>query len=602
MQQQQQQSKHDEPLIPDTPITRRQALQRFALVTGGGVMAVNLLAACNDAPTTGTQKTAASIVPTPRNQTVIIDQADFTVYDSFNPFTPNGQQYNAGLYQVCEEFLFYFNMVTGEITPWLAKSWAYNKDYTQLTLNLNPSAKWNDGQPFTSKDILFTVNLLMKNSQLSGANSYIPFVKGITTPDAQTIVFALNASNPRFHYNFICGIVGGQDIVAEHIWSGKDPLTIKDNPPVRTGPYKLDRVIPAQKMYIWKKDPNYWNKDAFDPKPEYIVYRTGPTVDSEVEEFQRGQIDVPGNFDLPHATAIKNAGYKNIIIESQFRDPCPRGFLVNSDPSKGLLSDPRMHWAISYLVDRKTLALSTWLMPTVPAQYPWADYPGNDKWSNSEIAAKYQLTYDPKKAGALLDEMGAKAGSDGKRTYQGKPLQYEIITSQTPGNPEYLNGQKLATELNNIGIGATVRYYEGSAYSDKVSNGQFDIITGWICGNTFDPGQLYTDFEIRKYVPVGQLANNNQMRIHYQALSDLAVKIDNVDPGSSGAKALFDQTLEAFYQDLPEIPIYQTTYPTFYNTTYWTGWPTNENLYQVPSNWWGQFMFIIGKLQPTGQS
>lgn len=595
--------KNNAPLIPGDPITRRQAMQRFALVTGGGVMAINLLAACNDAPAANSQK-AASIIPTPRNQTLVIDQADFTVYDSFNPFTPNGQQYNAGLYQVCEEFLFYYDMVTGEITPWLAKSWDYNADHTQLTIHLDPNAKWNDGQPFTTKDILFTINLLMKNAQLNGASSYIPFVKNMSATDAQTVVFTLKDPNPRFHYNFICGIVNGQDFVAEHIWSGKDPMTMKDNPPVRTGPYKLDRVIPAQKMYVWKKDPNYWNKATLDPKPEYIVYRSGPTLDSEVEEFQRGQIDIPANLDLAHATAIKNGGYKNIVIENQFRDPCPRGVLINSDPSKGLLTDARMHWAISYLLDRKTLAATTWLMPTIPAQYPWADYPGNNKWSNSEIVAKYELTYDPKKAAALLDEMGAKVGAGGKRFYQGKPLQYEIMTPALAGAPEYLNGQKLATELNNVGIGATVRYYEGAAYNDKLSNGQFDIVSGWICGNTFDPGQLYTYFEIRKYGPIGQIVdtNDNQFRVHNQALSDLAVKIDNVDPNSAGAKALFDQALEAFYQYLPWIPLYQTTYPTFFNTTYWTGWPTNENLYNVPSNWWGQFMFIVGKLQPTGQS
>jgi peptide/nickel transport system substrate-binding protein len=591
-------------LIPlTTPITRRQAMQRLALVTGSGVMAVNLLAACNDAPPSTQQKQAASLTPTPRAQTLVINQAEFTTFDSANPFIPNGQQYNAGLYQVCEEFLFYFNMVTGEITPWLAKSWEYNSNHTQMTLKLNPKAKWNDGQPFTSKDILFTLNMLLKNPQLSGSSSYTPFVKDMSAPDAQTVVFNLKDPNPRFHYNFVAGIVNGQDFVAEHIWSGKDPMTMKDNPPVRTGPYKLDRVIPAQKMFIWKKNPDYWNKDEFDPKPEYVVYRTGPTLDSEVEEFKRGQIDVPANFDLNHANAIKSGGYQNIVIENVFRDPCPRGVLINCDPSKGLLSDPRMHWVISYLIDRKTLAASTWLMPTVPAQYPWADYPGNDKWSNKDIVAKYELTFDPKKAGALLDEMGAKAGSDGKRTYQGKPLQYEIITPAKPGTPEYLNGQKLADEMGKVGITTTLRYYDGAAYDDKVNNGQFDIISGWICGNTFDPGQLYTNFEIRKYVPIGQNAfsNQNQFRVKDKTLSDLAVKIDNIDPNDPKAKATFDQALEAYYKTLPWIPVYQTTYPSFFNTSYWTGWPTNDNLYNVPSNWWGQFMFVIGKLQPAGK-
>ena len=38
----------------------------------------------------------------------------------------------------------------------------------------------------------------------------------------------------------------------------------------------------------------------------------------------------------------------------------------------------------------------------------------------------------------------------------------------------------------------------------------------------------------------------------------------------------------------------------FYNTAYWTGWPSEEDPYTIPANWWGQFMFVIGRLQPSG--
>ena len=30
-------------------------------------------------------------------------------------------------------------------------------------------------------------------------------------------------------------------------------------------------------------------------------------------------------------------------------------------------------------------------------------------------------------------------------------------------------------------------------------------------------------------------------------------------------------------------------------------WPSNGDLYQVPNNWWGQFMFALGHLKPTGR-
>jgi peptide/nickel transport system substrate-binding protein len=174
-------------------------------------------------------------------------------------------------------------------------------------------------------------------------------------------------------------------------------------------------------MFIWKKNPDYWNKENFNPAPEYVVYRTAPVIDSAVEEFKRAQTDLTG---VPYTNmkAIKEGGYGNIQIETAFRDPCPRAIWVNADASKGILADPKSHWALSYLLDRPKIGSTLWLIQTPPAQYPWADYKSNSRWENKEIADQYQLTYDPKKAAALFDELGAKAGPDGKRSFQGKPL------------------------------------------------------------------------------------------------------------------------------------------------------------------------------------
>ncbi len=125
------------------------------------------------------------------------------------------------------------------------------------------------------------------------------------------------------------------------------------------------------------------------------------------EEFKRGQTDIAG-FDYTHMKAIQDGGYKNMQIETAFRDPCPRGVWINSDPSKGLLADSRMHWAISYLLDREKIGSQIWLINTPPAQYPWADYKSNSQWENASIAGENKLTYDPKKAASLLDEMGGE--------------------------------------------------------------------------------------------------------------------------------------------------------------------------------------------------
>ena len=553
-------------------------------------------------PNANTQPQHGAVAPTPRNQTVVIDQTLFQVFDSFNPFIPNGQQYQAGFQQACKEFLFYANFAAGKVEPHLGTGWKYDNDFKQLTISLNPKAHWNDGQPLTSTDVKFSIEMLIKNTSLLGTGNtdMRRFVDSVNAPDPQTAVIKLKTANPRFHYNFICGIVNGFEVVPEHIWSKIDPTTYKDNPPVRSGPYKLDRVIPEQLMFVWKKDPNYWNKANLDPKPEYVVYRTAPVVDSDVEEFKRGDTDL-GSFDYAHMKAIKDGGYKNILIETAFRDPCPRGLWINSDASKGVLADPRGRAALSYLLDRKKIGDTIWLIQTPAAQYPWADYKSNGQWENSSIANDNKLVYDPKKAAALLDEAGAKAGSDGKRSFNGKPVQWEIMTPAVVGNPEHAIAQLLADELGKIGIDATARSYTNSVWTQKWNEGDFDISSHWTCGVAFDPEQLYTGFQGDRAVPIGQNAvNGNQVRLKDPTFDDVTHQLDASDPTDPKNKALFDKALTQYYKLLPTIPIIQTTYPTPFNTTYWTGWPTDDNLYHVPANWWGQFLFVLAKLQPTG--
>ena len=38
----------------------------------------------------------------------------------------------------------------------MAESWAFSKDCLELTFKLRRDVKWQDGQPFTAADVLFT--------------------------------------------------------------------------------------------------------------------------------------------------------------------------------------------------------------------------------------------------------------------------------------------------------------------------------------------------------------------------------------------------------------------------------------------------------------
>src|SRR5258708_22206049 len=213
-------------------------------------------------------------LPFPRNQTIVLeDTANYTVFDSFNPLIPNGNEFASGFIQVAQEALFLYNPASGKFEPWLAKSYEYNKDYTVLTVHLRDDVKWNDGQPFTADDVVFDIKLLMSSPKLPGNALFSEFVKDVTASDKSTVVITLTKPAPRFFYNLGEDVAGPLYIFPKHIWDGKDATTFKNNPPVTTSVWKLKQTLPDLRMFIWERDDNYWDKKEQFPAAKYIVYR-----------------------------------------------------------------------------------------------------------------------------------------------------------------------------------------------------------------------------------------------------------------------------------------------------------------------------------------
>ena len=414
-----------------------------------------------------------SLVPTPRNKTVVIDQGVFSVYDSFNPLIPNGEQYQAGVTQLAKEFLFYLNMATGKLEAWQGASWSYNPSFTQCTLKIKSNITWSDGKPFTSADIAFTTELMKKNTSLIGGGlpnaTWTPQVVSVETPNPTTAVFNLSARNTRFHYNFICQIITAPLLVLpQHVWSGQDITTFKNDPPIYTGPYTLQKTIQDLGLFIWEKNPNYWAKAVMNPAPPYVVFRNAPTdADLENEEYKEGLIDaLNSSTSYEYATLLQDGGDNDVLI-TNFLDSDQRCIYVNCDPSRGAFASPKFRYAVSLLINRQKVLKDVWPVPTTVDTYPWPNYPNTFAWDNKAIAKEFAQyrEYNPKKAGQLLDELGIKKGSGGNREYNGKPVTMNIITPVLPGGYEYIVGQLLVEEFQNLGINSSLKYPTSAVFS-----------------------------------------------------------------------------------------------------------------------------------------
>ncbi len=535
-------------------------------------------------------------IPTPREQTVVIEASQTTVYDSFNPYIPNGWAYNWGNEVIALEYPFYLNLETGETVKGIGEKWTYNADFTEVTLTLRPGITWSDGQPLTSADVVFTVEMLGKHEGLSSHENVNRDVAKIEAVDELNAKYTLKKPNPRYHYAFVAGVIGTDlKVVPKHIWEKQDPLTFKNAPPVWSGAYMLDHANATQKMYVWKKNPNYWDKANFDPKPTYVLFLEALPVDAAVQEFLRGGMD---------STAIDYLNQQVVLQQDQgaiqyfFADPNPRGLTINMAAPSGLFKHKEAAWALSYLLDREKIGKTIWQPETPPAMYPWASYASNKRWEVPEIQQKYNLTYDPDKAAQLLDSIGARREGD-TRTFEGKEININMITPAKNTQAEYQIGDTLIREAKKIGLNITMRYLQ--TWIDAWETGQCDVSCHWLHSPVRDPNEMYGDFLTEKIRPVGTRAlDGNETRTNVQELNDISLKLATLSPTDDANLPEFAKGLEQFMQWLPYVPIIQTTYPFMFGTKYWTGWPTNDNRYTVAANWWSQFRFVIGKLQPAG--
>src|SRR6267378_1866930 len=122
--------------------------------------------------------TAGGLPPVARNETLIMTVSDtFTQFQDAplaNPFLRAIQR--NGWHFMYEPLFFWNPYWTRDVkwpvglpgnearVPWLAESAAYSADSSQLMVKLRSGVTWSDGQPFTARDIVFTLNMLKDNS------------------------------------------------------------------------------------------------------------------------------------------------------------------------------------------------------------------------------------------------------------------------------------------------------------------------------------------------------------------------------------------------------------------------------------------------------
>jgi peptide/nickel transport system substrate-binding protein len=554
---------------------------------------------------------AQEITEISREKTVIFEttQSRVAIPKNMNPYN-TGQNLDQGMWQATQESLFYNNIETGELMPWLAESYAFNADATEVTIKLRPGVKWADGVDFTSEDVVFTVEMLKAKDGLRYSADMNTWVKSVSAPDAHTVVFSLTKPNLRFVIDYFGVRVWSTLLIApKHVWKDVDPLTftnfdVEKGWPLGTGPYKMVRSTENESVYDKRR--TWWAADAGFarmPKPERLIWIGLGNEDARAAALSNNQLDAA--WDMGRATfemAVQRN--PNVIAWTKelpyaYLDACPRQLSINNAQAPFDSAEARQ--ALNYALNREQIAQIVTEGVTGPSLAPFPAYPPLQAFLDRKKAVydtypigKQDLAVVEKR----MTDLGYAKNGDGFWAKDGKLVEVPIIGR---GQPDILKtGPVLVSQLRKAGFDASFRQAEDAVYYGDIGKG---TATAWIsgaCGSVTEPYAAFALYDSKNALPVGEAANfRSASRYKNPELDAILAEMAKLAPDSDAFKAEADKALAIWIRDLPAIPLTDTRLLTPFSTTYWKGWPTAENNYVQPGHWWVTANQIILKLEPA---
>jgi peptide/nickel transport system substrate-binding protein len=363
----------------------------------------------------------------------------------------------------------------------LAKSWDLSADKLTWTFHLNQGVKWHDGKPFTSADVKFTYETMIK----SGAGLFAKQLDGIssiTTPDETTVVIKTKEPKANMLYNTV-------PILPKHIWGGVDVKKIAafDNSAcIGTGPYKMVAFKKADSCTLEA------NKDYFlgAPKFDGVVFKTFANNDSMAQALKLGEINVAENLLSTQAKSIA-ANSPNIkLYKSQSNSFEDLAFNCNTAKgSKGnkALTDVQVRRALEKAIDKQSIISIAFNGDGTPGTTLIP--PANSKWHYEPQSGEIN-TYDSDAAGKALDGLGySKINKDGFRENAAGNVLNLRLFARTASTEEVKAAEMVKSYLNKIHVGATISTMDDDALTDKITNSDFDLFI-WNWSGDVDPSTL----------------------------------------------------------------------------------------------------------------
>lgn len=426
-------------------------------------------------------------------------------------------------------------------SPRLAKTWTWAPDSMSIAFTLDPRARWHDGAPVTASDVRYSFRAFMDPKVGSPTAPTLSNIDSVSVRDSATAVVWFKRRSPEQFYDVAYQLV----IIPEHVY-GKIPFDQLEHSdaiktPIGTGRFRFVKWEPGVRMELVADTANFRGRAKLDRI--LIVPAIPPTGAVQVltgqsdfqDAFPGDQLAALDSSKVARPLIARNLAY--VFMGMNRSDPkSPK----NAHP---IFSDVRVRRALSMAVDREAMLRNEF---GANGRLSHGPFNMNVPFADSAV---HPLPFDTTAARALLDSAGWRAGPDGIRVKNGRPLRFSLLVSTT-SVPRQHYAQMIQAALKKVGAQADIDLGDMRAVGERMAKHDWDAIMG---GFSTDPSPTGAkqNWGTEGMGPSGQNFMNYSNPM-VDALLDSAAK--SFDPTKT--KAYSARAFRAIIADAPAIFLY----------------------------------------------
>ena len=475
--------------------------------------------------------------------------------------------------QLVHEPLVRINHATQSLEPALAEDWEELDAGRRYRLTLRSTARFADGQPVTTDDVVFSIRAVYAEKLNS------PLADGLQVDGQPLLASVVDARRVDVTFPTVYGPglrpLHSVPILARAryesaVQSGSlASFWSADSAPsgmVGAGPFAVERVEPGVAVHL-VRNPHYW-RVADDgvrlPRAGRLRLDVVPSQDAEMLRLRSGDADIitaelrPD--DLPEARALAAQQRLQLFDLGPSLDVDMLWFNLTPRPAddrRAWLRRRELREAISHAVDRTAFINAVYRGAAV--QVASVITPGNHVWHASSLAPR---PYSPTMAGELLDRIGLRdRNGDGVREdVHNQPATFTLLVQQ--GHTSRQRAAAVLQEtLRPLGLQVEIASLDARGLQQRLRDGSYEAMYHALPGTDTDPSGLMEFWLSSGGLHLWHLAQaspGTRWEAELDALMTRQLSVTNLDQRRSlvsAAQRILDQELPVVVFAAPRVTI-----------------------------------------------